>query len=516
MNKYIGITIGPIIKTIMKAKKTRELFAASYILSYIMKKIIIELKERTFILPHFEKDVIETKKYEIGIFPDRMIFCSENGDFKQLKKIIERILLEISEAIYKHTTKRLQDELRKEKNQNRDPQIKIKLEHYYSISKDTLFEYLNNYFRIYYCEIETEKNYNEVINEINSYLDTFELQQKYIPMEIYDYLSDFFFRVNHSFLMSDAFTARHTFKSIPEIATSELRINLNEFEKFEDDDTDFYKHLEKENENFKQYHKYIAIVGADADNMGKTINSLNEIGEYNKLSENLYDFALNANEKIKDFGGATIYAGGDDLLFFAPVVGKDKRNFVQLIDELSNEFYCRMQHTLSNLPTYPTLSFGISLGYYKFPMNEILENTHSLLNTAKNILGKNAIAYRVLKHSGKYFEGSFSKYSNEYNVFKALLFSQNDASNPEKFINSFSFKLADYEKIIMEIGKDEERLKHFFYNNFNESAHNEARPYIDKVREFVHSVIISNSKEDKIRQITSFLRLVKFLKGDKQ
>lgn len=37
---YIGLTIGPIVETIGNAKQTGELWASSYLFSYIMKNII--------------------------------------------------------------------------------------------------------------------------------------------------------------------------------------------------------------------------------------------------------------------------------------------------------------------------------------------------------------------------------------------------------------------------------------------------------------------------------------------
>ncbi|NFP65947.1 type III-B CRISPR-associated protein Cas10/Cmr2, partial [Clostridium botulinum] len=40
---YIGVTIGPIYKTIQLAKHTGELWASSYMFSYIMKNIIKEI-----------------------------------------------------------------------------------------------------------------------------------------------------------------------------------------------------------------------------------------------------------------------------------------------------------------------------------------------------------------------------------------------------------------------------------------------------------------------------------------
>ena len=42
--KHTAITLGPIYKTFMYAKKTRELWAASYLFSYLMKTLIVAFK----------------------------------------------------------------------------------------------------------------------------------------------------------------------------------------------------------------------------------------------------------------------------------------------------------------------------------------------------------------------------------------------------------------------------------------------------------------------------------------
>ena len=40
---YLAITIGPILKTLMEARRTRELWAGSVLLSTLMKHLILEL-----------------------------------------------------------------------------------------------------------------------------------------------------------------------------------------------------------------------------------------------------------------------------------------------------------------------------------------------------------------------------------------------------------------------------------------------------------------------------------------
>ena len=77
----------------------------------------------------------------------------------------------------------------------------------------------------------------------------------------------------------------------------------------------------------KSYHKYFCIVQADGDNMGKTIQN----GNVAAISTALIQYAAAAVPKISDYGAMPIYAGGDDLLFIAPVVGKDGKNIFDLI-----------------------------------------------------------------------------------------------------------------------------------------------------------------------------------------
>ncbi|MBO0581342.1 hypothetical protein EXQ44_04000 [Clostridium botulinum] len=94
---YIGVTIGPIYKTIQLAKHTGELWASSYMFSYIMKNIIKEiLKEfedknikNRFIVPYVGQgyeDKVFKDKYEAGLFHDRFIFNQRKMKLRRLIK----------------------------------------------------------------------------------------------------------------------------------------------------------------------------------------------------------------------------------------------------------------------------------------------------------------------------------------------------------------------------------------------------------------------------------------------
>ncbi len=65
--KYIALTLGPIIKTLSLAKKTRELWGASYMFSYLMRGIVGELQKDPykingeFIMPSIENIGYQSK-----------------------------------------------------------------------------------------------------------------------------------------------------------------------------------------------------------------------------------------------------------------------------------------------------------------------------------------------------------------------------------------------------------------------------------------------------------------------
>lgn len=61
------------------------------------------------------------------------------------------------------------------------------------------------------------------------------------------------------------------------------------------------------------------------------------------------------------------------------------------------------------------MSFGISMAYHKYPLWESLETARTnLFDIAKCFPGKNAISYKVLKHSGQYYEALFAKNWKSY------------------------------------------------------------------------------------------------------
>jgi len=95
MKHYIALTIGPIYKTLSNAKKTQELWASSYLFSYLMKEIIRKLTSGSgaipynrFVVPYVDQKIMDASTH-VGLFHDRFIYESQNE--KDLKELTAKI-----------------------------------------------------------------------------------------------------------------------------------------------------------------------------------------------------------------------------------------------------------------------------------------------------------------------------------------------------------------------------------------------------------------------------------------
>jgi CRISPR-associated protein Cmr2 len=163
-----------------------------------------------------------------------------------------------------------------------------------------------------------------------------------------------------------------------------------------------------------KYTNYYAVVSADGDSMGDFLKTL-EDDEVAIFSNACLEYDKFAAKRIVKFGGMPIYAGGDDLLFLAPVKDIRDNSIVKLCNEISELF----KNTITNgfkensridKEKIPTVSFGISVQYYKYPLYEALERARNELSNAKEYefssreekkKKKNCISITLEKHSGQ-------------------------------------------------------------------------------------------------------------------
>ena len=505
MNHYIALTIGPIYKTLSNAKKTQELWASSYLFSYIMKEIIRLITQNpktgydAFVVPYVDKDVMDKSSPDVdkdvmdesshvGLFHDRFIYRSDDEeDLGILENHIETVITDVAG--------------------------KLGIE----------YNYLRQYLQIHCGRFEAD---NPIL-DISPYLDTMELRYQASPdgdNHLREALKD-----KKNFLKKLHFPSR-PFPSIPEIAlhdlpvTSAMRDYLHqepEPEKSIYENSTFNTHM-------KTYHKYVAIVHADGDNMSKVIKLLGN-DEFGAFSKKLFDYCSASAKLIEDYGGETIFAGGDDLLFFAPIYHKDPYKqtppvadtIFGLIDKISSVFDDAFKPYNERLekagsPERATLSFGVRMVYHKYPLYEALEESRTLLGEAKDIAPKNNIAFTLSKHAGQTFGAVVYKgiESSVYERFVLLVRRMTDVENAGSFLGSLHHKIDAYQVLIREACKDESRLRNFF-KNFFKKEHDQYRKFFDAMIDYIYAVYRLNIEETaKLRLVYAPLRFIKHIQGD--
>lgn len=518
---YIGLTIGPIVSTLQHANDTGSLWASSYVFSYVMKKIIkniinkksefgSDIEER-FIVPAIDDVLINNEKHEVGLFHDRLIFQSRENDFNNLGKVIDEVLNDIANELIK-----LNDIPKEDNNE--------------------MLNYVKQFFKIYYLEVEVDpndKNENDrnIIFKVSKYLDAMELREQFIDKDSQEYIIKFLnnsYKIKNSFLAKEAYEDGYRKDSYPSL----LRISLGKFvdENWPYEDDEIKKYISNKNINLKKANEYLALVQVDGDFMGKVIERFNEKKEYKNFSKKLLEHAKKSNEIIKEYGGFTIFAGGDDLLFLAPIMGKGDKNIFDLIECISTRFDDSFGKLKSG-DKKPSLSFGVEIVNYKFPLYFALDEARNLLfskakNFKENDKEKNAVAFKVTKGSGKSFSVVASKESQSYKTFIQcldLILNKNTNSNIKNSLNSIHIKLLRDKNILNEIAiKYKEQLNNmitnYFDNNFNEDIHGEEaiKEYIKVIKDLIIDVY-SNSDEKKIKddisikEIYSYLNFIKFM-----
>ena len=431
MKKYTAINIGPILRTFDMVRKPRDIWAASYMFSHLMECIVDEINKTEGIDVFSPVVKLGEEKIGVGLFPDR-VYCKGEWDF-QTKR----------ESILNTFAKNL------------------------GMENDADFK---DYFNIMCATVDVEEDkegYSETkaITELNHLLDCMELDRcatsgksidaiwNLITIEnkrkvLYEKAfqkengKDKFGKVSFTIKKDEAERKIETsgYVSLAKYASAHLStIDKNKWDEVQDNselEDVLYKELKDSFPNdIKSFHKYICVVQADGDNMGKTFSHEKLADtETSVISGTLVEFGKNASAMIYEYGGLPIYAGGDDLLFLAPVVGKTKKiiktndkeedfnkNIFDLLKDIDACFkpvkecvegkHLKTKNSKNEeIEISPSMSYGVSITYYKFPLYEALASArHLLFGVAKNVDGKNAIAWRLQKNSGSSFEGAFTK-----------------------------------------------------------------------------------------------------------
>jgi len=477
MTHYLALTIGPVVKTLLEARKTRELWAASYLLSTLMKHLIRNLDPngKHLLIPKIPNDVQTATLYGAGIYPDRLFMEADRWTEAQIETAIDNSLKALAKDCL------LQGEA-EEINQAAG--------------------FWKQFFRIRYVLAELPNiSGGKLSSELTPLLDSMELEDTCFPkppgLNYLEYLFDKkrLFQCDlvqglrgknrgsyHEILTPSAlFPATHEIASIglfeaDQDAYKALIANYDD----KDGNENFYLDIETKKEyavlkkHFKPRHKYFCIVQADGDNIGEAIKQLNDPEAYQTFSETLAGYGKTAAGLINKYDGKPIYIGGDDLLFLAPVRSKEGSVF-DLISELDKAFPKKALHPKASL------SFGLNIIYYKFPLFEAIGNAYGILKKAKDFKNgeKDAVSFRFTKHSGNYFEGVFSKDFLQQLAKAAGEFEsqgKTEKDDRSKMVSSLIFKLSTLHKLVEGVAKSAgndpvefaARVSNIFDSFFNE------------------------------------------------
>lgn len=480
VKKYLAITIGPILETIDVAQSTKELAAASEFFSDWSRTIINKIKNNELskfiekqILPYEDSDFDANNKIE-GNFSDTLFYelKNEDSDFDCLLKAIE--------------------ETKKEMVVN------------FKYSENII-----NYLQCHSVVYELDDNYN-AIEEGSKILSLMEKLQFKKPTENLKFEKKKNEKEVSSCLIEYSIDTRNSKKEVPsttEIALYSLNKNLDSKQYYEEvskirnsnKDMDEEKIAEKvikdvfkyENE-IPKHSKYAVVLQGDGDGMGKLLKTKYENkdkSEYDKIQKELNEFSENTRKKIIKFGGYPVYVGGDDILCFLPIIGSERKSFIDFAKELDDDFKNKIPESKDI-----SISFGAAIYYYKYPLSmarNIAENL--LFNTAKNEIldgkGKNTLSIKLIKHSGK--QNGFNIYFSHGKYFEGINTIINKSKEmggfKEKFLTSVIHKLVKDQSLLIQLmikNYDfENRLKNYFDNNFNEEVHekNEIKEYIKNI-----------------------------------
>lgn len=518
MNQYLALSLGPIYNTLKQARKTRELWAASFLFSSLMFKIIKELENQVTILLPQQPTNSTMPLFGAGIYPDRLFAIADGLDEAALTKLLDTAVNNFVNDVI--------------------PQSKSTL-------KSDAVIFWQDYLRIVHVFLPSNSPVNgQLILQLNQYLDTLELQPTYFASapklnfltalldEVYGTQlrkalgEDPQFPSAYKGLMDGKFPSTANIASFElyerlETRTEYEAVNTETAEQ-EDDGGAFYKALFDKSARpilakyIADYHKYFCIVHVDGDSFGDTIAALSNAAAITSFSEELANYASKAAGIINDFGGKPVYIGGDDLVFFAPV-RTTKGTIFGLLEKLDEAFA-----KLSFKPQ-PTLSFGLTLSYYKFPLFEARDLSYGqLFYRAKKYkrgqTSKNAVAFRFLKHSGSYFEGMLNK--AQLKSFNGVL--SEIEKFPEELFSSIMFKLETLSPLMDALvgpashSIPKARLENLFDNFFNEPIHKKHQTQMKLIQTLIIDLYGAETKVDGetlsvSRNLYALLRLLSFM-----
>ena len=530
--KYVGITIGPIFKTIGEAISPAGLWFGSYFFSTVTKKLcekLVEIPNVKIFSPFYNSNSNQNPQEDgIGRYHDRILFSVDGNTVteEKLQKIISAVKKEMAGKFGKFNSGQIEN-------------------------------FINNYLRIDFV-ILNEETINEIIGKsgkagnniaiiLNDALDALELMAAGKGRTDMNLFAPFFagqkgnrnIYIKKSKLFTDTkpnsqLVIKHPDRDSDLKAIEDIALSRKKEENSSEEVPD--------GEVAPTRSEYYAVVNSDGDKVGTLLKALCKDLEISKQSERInifsracLDYAGEAAKLVGKYGGMTIYAGGDDLLFIAPV-----HSLFSLCSELDEMFKKTLRKGLEevDLPDDSinvSLSFGVAVQYVKYPLYEALERARVQLYKAKESCG-NRLGIELVKHSGKTVQLMIE--NEKLDVIDGLI--KYRATTNDQALESVLYNLQDTEIIFrLLFEKTGQNIFNFqeykmrFLNNFNNPNQLSYHSYLNEIAKFFYDNYLKYKPDTKekvdgvctkrnisigefyTKELQAILFLVKFWQGGK-
>lgn len=583
MRLYAGVTAGPIVDTVMMSSTPGGMWFSSFLFSSVVGKMCEELHTAGTILtvpPGHDYEEKRENRPGIGQYHDRLYLVTEDSrdDIRQAKEDLAQKIRTAKEQMIAAVA----DDLGKalgSKDAAAQP------------GPEEIKAFLRRYFRIHYVVLSADEVEEKgIAKSLADALDALELMDFPATASEEESGENLLLRITSG---EENRSNRYISKYPPlvEAAKNAAPFPLAEAQKDGNirvhDLTYIASHgrvssedVELNGEKLKKDERYFAIVQCDGDNMGKLL------ANYEQKEDSTKEDKLRAEEKhirrISDFcmthtaqsaqlvhryGGVVIYAGGEDLLFLAPLFKKKEKgspestaseknqdDFPVNVWELCAKLDENFRKTISDKgfkqhgnDPLPTLSFGVSVNYIKFPLYEAFSDAYDLMEVkAKGLGKKHNMAVKLHKHSGQTAGFIASLASDAMKEFLANVRSYRDESNEvqtdtDRVVHSVLYHMENFRSLFEEAMKDgdEGMLETLMENAFDNAGqiHSEisdaersknvasrytalaraiARDYREKTKEDDEDTLVLGMSEGgktpgypRLHALTSMLRVAK-------
>jgi CRISPR-associated protein Cmr2 len=140
---------------------------------------------------------------------------------------------------------------------------------------------------------------------------------------------------------------------------------------------------------------YACYLLGDGDHMGGAIGSLDSIEKHQAFSRELSAFAEEADKIVSKYGGGLVYSGGDDVMACLPL-----HTALDCSDELRKEFAKDMVLACPEMEEKPTFSVGLAIVHHADDLGGIRKLASEAEGVAKDKAGRNALCVIQDKRSG--------------------------------------------------------------------------------------------------------------------